>query len=207
MPFTFYFKTCWRQQKLFCRTARKKKRKRIERTFGVLQGKFCIIATMSKLCSRKDVKTIMYCFAVQHDMAVDEKRSLTSIESKYAYDSISVKDTLDYYFGRCGLSQSKIISGTIATLSLTKRYLHSASEYLTARCLIIQKITNEFKRWWISPKVNFHILSSNCASFFLLFWHSHSSFCEWDGRQSLSIQTITTLLVCISNNKLVRPES
>lgn len=56
------------------------RRKDIERAFGVLQAKFHIVALPCKLWSNIEMKNIMYCCVIHHNMVVNEIRPLVHLD-------------------------------------------------------------------------------------------------------------------------------
>ena len=68
----------------------------MERCFRVLQSKFHIIALPSRLWKQAEMKTIMYCCVILHNMVAEEKRPVVEIEEGSAINTV-VSDEIPRY--------------------------------------------------------------------------------------------------------------
>lgn len=123
------------------------RRKDIERAFGVLQAKWHILAVPSRLWKTEDMRMIIYCCVILHNIVVEELRPLVELTERNSVANVRVGDAVEYCFERCDISRERAIPGTIAAVCATERYLRSATAYLKLRRLIFDVIVSERNRY------------------------------------------------------------
>jgi hypothetical protein len=67
-------------------------RKDVERAFGVLQARFTIVKTPTRLWKQKDIKRVMMTCIILHNMIVEDERGL--VNPHYNYDGPSTTNVV-----------------------------------------------------------------------------------------------------------------
>lgn len=124
------------------------RRKDSERAFGVLQGKFHIIARPSRFWSKNDMHAVMNTCVILHNMMVNEREGLDEgIGSACASGDERVstivrvgEDGMKHAFLRDPIGSTSPPLGTIAALCRLCTFLRDATQYQRTRELLMEHL-------------------------------------------------------------------
>ena len=130
------------QKEKLLSTAKEAARKDVERTFGVLQGKWHILSRPSRLWRKQSMKDIMKCCVILHNMMVEyrDEEDAGDESDNVAEEAVVGEGATELWALHMAREQEVPPPGSIAAVCGVERLMRNRIEYFKTRELIMEHL-------------------------------------------------------------------